>query len=313
MEKTSTFQERFLLTLDSDSNSELIRSVLRSPLGLAHSIIDYLFRNEFNRIKQELDSIKGFVAGITRAELLGKDYLLANFYPQLFAFHQFFHSSYRARQGKTLEEFIKEVLRETNPSLTVPDKLNDKINVMANVFKGYNSKGDIDVIAQNKDKVMAVQLRSNVNTGGTTAKASLVEAFRKILSLPKIKKKHLFYHIGVWEKEGSQKKISKDKFYDSLEHYLVPLKISKDNFIKNIEKGIIVKPHITLKLSFGTTEILNSIKDWLGHPKNLKEWKAVSTKELFLMLFCSPNPQIPYFLRIYLCHNFPFPTNFLSR
>jgi len=271
MQKETRFQERFLLTLDSDPTSELIRSVLKSPLGLSHKIIKCLFENNFDKIRAELDSIKEFVAGVTRAEKLGKEYVLARFYPSLFAFHQFFHSSYRARQGKTLEEFIKEVLRETDQSLKVPDKLNDKISILAGVFKGYNSKGDIDVVAQNKTKVMAVQLRSNVNTGGTTAKSSLVEVFRKVLSLPKIKSSSLFYHIGVWEEEGNQKTITKTKIYDTLEHYLTPLGITKEAFISNIEKGMTIKQDLFLKLSFGTTEILKSIKKWLGNPKNLKD------------------------------------------
>ena len=269
-EKTA-FQERFLLTLDSDSTSKLIRSMLKSPLGLSHKVVKYLFNNKFDEIREELDSIKEFVAGVTRAEKLGEHYLLAKFYPPLFAFHQFFHSSYRARQGKTLEECIKELLRETNPSLIVPDKLNDKKRVMASVFKNYDSKRDLDVVAQNNSKVMAIQLRSNVDTGGTTAKSSLVEVFGKILSLPKIPNKSLFYHIGVWETEGNQKTITKDKFYDLLEHHLNKLKIDRSKFMAEIEKGIIIKPDVSLKLSFGTKEILKSIKEWLGNPPNLKD------------------------------------------
>ena len=272
MQEKTNFQERFLLTLDSDPTSELIRSVLKSPLGLAHEIIRCLFKNNFDKIRAELDSIKEFVAGVTRAERLGKEYMLARFYPSLFAFHQFFHSSYRARQGKTLEEFIKEVLRETDQSLKVPDDLKDKISILASVFKGYNSKGDVDVVAQNKNKVMAVQLRSGDDTGGTTAKSSLVEAFRTSLSLPKIKDTNFFYHIGVWEGINSnQKNITKSKIYDTLAHQLIPLGITKQKFLDDIENGILVKPEITIKLSYGTIEILKTIKEWLGNPKNLKD------------------------------------------
>jgi len=272
MDKIDSFQERFLLTLDSDPNSELIRSVLKSPLGLSHKIVKYLFDDKFDEIRENLDNIKEFVAGVSRAEILGKDYLLARFYPYLFAFHQFFHSSYRARQGKTLEEFIKEVLRETNPQLIVPDDLATKISTMAKVFKDYNSKRDIDVVVQNNSKIMAVQLRSRDDTGGTTAKSSLVEAFRTMMYLPKIKGKTLFYHIGIWEEINSnQKNITKSKIYDSLAHQLTPLKITKENFIANIEKGIIIKPDIFLKLSYGTTNILKSIQTWLGNPPNLKD------------------------------------------
>lgn len=272
MQKENVFQERFFLTLDSEPTSELIRSVLKSPLGLAHEVIKCLFENNFDKIRAELDGIKEFVAGVTRAEKLGNEYTLAKFYPSLFAFHQFFHSSYRARQGKTLEEFIKEVLRETNSSLKVPDKLKDKISILAGVFNGYNSKGDIDVVVKNKTKVMAVQLRSRDDTGGTTAKSSLVEAFRTALSLPKIKKIDFLYHIGVWEGINSnQKSITKSKIYDTLAHQLIPLGITKQKFLDDIEKGILIKPEISIKLSYGTIEILKSIKKWLGNPKNLKD------------------------------------------
>lgn len=265
------FQERFLLTLDSDQTSKLIKSMLKSPLGLSHKIVRCLFNNKFDEMREKLDSIKEFVAGVTRAEKLGKDYILAKFYPHLFAFHQFFHSSYRARQGKTLEELIKELLRETDPSLEVPDKLKDKKSIMANIFRDYNSKRDIDVVVKNKSKVMAVQLRSNVDTGGTTAKSSLVEVFGKVLSLNKISDKSFFYHVGVWETEGSQKTITKDKFYDLLEHHLKTLNIERDKFITRIERGITIKSGVSLKLSFGTKEILKSIKKWLGNPQNLKD------------------------------------------
>jgi len=271
MQEKTSFQERFLLTLDSDDTSKLIRSMLKSPLGLSHKVVKCLFNDEFDKIRENLDSIKEFVAGITRAEKLGKDYILAKFYPPLFSFHQFVHSSYRARQGKTLEECMKELLRETNSSLEVPDKLKDKKTIVAEVFKDYNSQRDIDVIAKNNSKIMAIQLRSNVDTGGTTAKASLVEVFGKVLSLPKIKNKSFLYHVGVWETEGNQKTITKEKFYDLLEHHLRALKIKKDKFISDVEGGIDVKQGVSLKLSFGTEEILKTIKEWLGNPDNLKD------------------------------------------
>ncbi len=271
MDKDTAFQDRFLLNLDSDPTSKLLRSMLKSPLGLANEVISCLFNNEFDEIKNKLDGIKEFVAGVKRAENLGSGYILAKFYPSLFAFHQYFHSSYRARQGKTLEESIKEVLRETNPSLEVPDKLSEKMRILASIFRGYNSKGDIDVVAKNQDKVMAIQLRSRDDTGGTTAKSSLVEVLRRVLSLKKIQNIKFFYHVCVWEEiESNQKNITKSKIYESLEHQLTPLRITKQKFLVNIEKGIFVKRGIFLKLSYGTIEILKTIKGWLGNPSNLK-------------------------------------------
>ena len=272
MNKKEIFQDRFLLTLDSEPTSALIRSVLESPLGLSHEIITCLFENKFDKIRDNLDSIKEFVAGVSRAESLGKDYTLASYYPSLFAFHQYFHSSYRARQGKTLEEFIKEVIRATDHSLIVPDDIATKTKIMASVFSGYNSRGDMDVIVQNQSKIMVIQLRSRDDTGGTTAKSSLVEVFRTALTLSKIKDIEFIYHIGIWEKiKSNQKNITKNKFWETLMHQLIPSGITKEKFLAEVENGIIIKPEITLKLSYGNEEILKVIKGWLGNPQKLKD------------------------------------------
>ena len=272
MNKKDTFQDRFLLTLDSEPTSALIRSVLKSPLGLSHEIINCLFENKFDKIRDNLDSIKEFVAGVSRAESLGKEYPLASYYPSLFAFHQYFHSSYRARQGKTLEEFIKEVLRATDSSLVVPDDLATKIQIMATAFQGYNTKGDMDIIVKNQSKIMVIQLRSRDDTGGTTAKSSLVEVFRTALALPKIRSIEFVYHIGIWEKiKSNQKSTTKNKFWETLAHQLTPLGITKERFLAEVESGIVIKPEITLRLSYGNEEILKVIKEWLGNPQNLKD------------------------------------------
>lgn len=265
-----SFQERFLLTLDSDPSSKLTRRMLKSPIGLSHKVVKLLFDNKFTEVRAELDNIKEFVAGVTRAERLGGDYTLAKFYPSLFAFHQFFHSSYRARQGKTLEEALKELFRESDSNLNVPDKSTAKQKLMATIFKGYSSKKDIDVIAKKDSNIMIIQLRSNVNTGGTTAKSSLVELLAEIMSLEKVEGSSLFYHVAVWESEGNQKKITKDKIYSLLEHQLKEAKIDKSKLLANIENGISIGEGITLKLSFGTEEILKSIKNWLGPSSKLK-------------------------------------------
>jgi len=206
--KDNNFQERFLLTLCSaNGNTRIVKTILKSPLGLAQEIIKLLFQNDFIKVKDNLDSIKQFVAGITRSEMLGKSYALAKFYPYLFSFHQFVHSSYRARQGKTLEELFKEVIRKSNQNFVVPDKEKDKQKVMSEVFKGYDSKLDIDVVAKkSKGKVLALQLRSRDDTGGTTAKSSLVEALRQVMKKSVEKDADLFYLIGIWDKIKSNQK-----------------------------------------------------------------------------------------------------------
>ena len=276
--KTNNFQERFLLILCSDNgNAQIVKTILKSPLGLAQEIIKLLFQNNFKEVKDNLDSIKQFVAGITRSETLGKSYTLAKFYPYLFSFHQFVHSSYRARQGKTLEELFKEVIRQSNQNFIVPDKEKDKQKVMSEVFKGYDSKLDIDVVAKKSEgKVLALQLRSRDDTGGTTAKSSLVEALRRVMKKSVEKDTDLFYLIGIWDKiKSNQKKITISKIYESLEPYFQK-KISKEDFIKSIEKGIELHKGVTLKLAYGDGEIVKNVSDWIGKDTKL-DYKSMKT------------------------------------
>lgn len=271
MKNNNTFQRRFLLSLCSnDQNTKIVRTILKSPLELSQLIIRLLFNNNFKEVKDNLDSIKQFVAGITRSEALGKSYSLAKYYPYLFSFHQFFHSSYRARQGKVLEEMFKEVIRHANKNFIVPDKEKDKKDIMSEVFKDYDSKLDIDVIAKkSKGKILALQLRSRDDTGGTTAKASLVEALRGVMKKSVEKDTDLFYLIGIWDKiKSNQKTITISKIYESLRPYFQK-QILKECFISNIEKGIELHKGITLKLAYGDKEIVKNVSDWIGKDTEL--------------------------------------------
>ncbi len=271
MKNNQNFQERFLLTLSSDDeNTKIVKTILKSPLGLAQQIIRLFFANNFREVKDNLDSIKQFVAGITRSEAMGKSYTLARFYPYLFSFHQFVHSSYRARQGKTLEELFKELIRQANKDFVVPDKEKDKQKVMSEVFKSYDSRLDIDVVAKkSKGRVLALQLRSRDDTGGTTAKSSLVEALRGVMKKHVEEDADLFYLIGIWDTiKSNQKNITISKIYESLKPYFQKT-ISKDHFVNNIEKGIKLHKGITLKLAYGDEEIVKDVSEWIGQDTQL--------------------------------------------
>ena len=271
MSKENIFQDRLLFNLCGDEeNTQIVKRILKSPLGLSEKVIKLLFDNKFIEIKNDLDSIKQFVAGITKSEYVGKSYKIANFYPYLFSFHQFFHSSYRARQGKTLEELFKQVLREANGEFIVPDKIEDKRKIMAEVFDGYDSKLDIDVVAKkSKGKVMALQLRSRDDTGGTTAKSSLVEALRRVMKKDVEKDTELFYLLGIWDTiKSNQKNITISKVHESLEPFFKK-KISKEYFAKNIEKGIILHKGVILKLAYGDEQIIKCVSEWIGKETEL--------------------------------------------
>ncbi len=165
---------------------------------------------------------------------------------------------------------FKEVIRHANKNFIVPDKKKDKKDIMSEVFKDYDSKLDIDVIAKkSKGKILALQLRSRDDTGGTTAKASLVEALRGVMKKSVEKDTDLFYLIGIWDKiKSNQKTITISKIYESLRPYFQK-QILKECFISNIEKGIELHKGITLKLAYGDKEIVKNVSDWIGKDTEL--------------------------------------------
>jgi len=266
MNNTQGFQKRFLLNLCFDNgNTKTVKTILKSSLELGLKINKWLFEDKFEEIKDELDGIKQFVAGITRSEEIGKTYTLGKYYPYLFSFHQFFHSSYRGRQGIVLETLFKTVVRQINDTLVVPDKKIEKKNLMSEVFKEYNSNLDIDVVVKkSKGKILALQLRSRDDTGGSTAKASLVDALRDGMELNVKKDADLLYLVGVWEAiKSQQKNITIKKIYNSFPHYFTN-SYSMNKFFKNIESGIKIRNGITLKLAYGNKKIVESVAEWIG-------------------------------------------------
>jgi hypothetical protein len=67
-----SIQPRILLSLDKTKNTILARKMLKSPLALSQVLVKCLFDKDkdFETIRNKLDSIKNFVAGIDRAERL---------------------------------------------------------------------------------------------------------------------------------------------------------------------------------------------------------------------------------------------------
>jgi hypothetical protein len=257
----TNYQDRiFLQLLDNKQSTELIKKILKSPLGLSTNIIIKLFNNELSSLKDDLDKIKMFAAGISRAEKL-TTYKLAQYYPHMFAFHQFFQSSYRARQGKVLEEMIKNILENYANCNEVPDKVVRMQEILSKSFNSTIQNLDIDVMGLNSDdnKIVLLQLRSRDDTGGTTAKGSLVDLLRMLLRLENEPDKSLLYLICVWDARNSQQKNSTiSKMYSSLKEYVA----DEDKFRNDIAKGYKINNQITLKLAYGTEEISNALFEW---------------------------------------------------
>ena len=255
----------FLLLLDDSEESLILKCVLKSPLGLASGLIDILFENDFLRIEESLDEIKLFAAGIASARKLADEtnYKLASYYPSFFSFQQFFHSSYRARQGKVLEKILMRGIKEFTSFKNVPETPTE----MANLLKNLNikfSKLDIDVLAEDitSNKLTIIQIRSRDDTGGTTAKGSLVDVLKGILRANAELESKILYIVFVWDARDSQQKNSTiTKCYSSLQE-LISSRIGEDEFKEKICKGINISDNIKLILAYGTKELLKILFDW---------------------------------------------------
>jgi hypothetical protein len=255
-------QPRLILLLDTSEEAILAKQILKSPLGLAHRVIQYLFENRFSQLKDDLDSIKQFVAGIGRTSHLN-DYQLAHYYPYFFAYHQHFHSAYRATQGKVLEALIQEWVKTSHIQLDVSGSTKQRNTFLKRVLPDYDSKLDVDAVIADKNRVLCVQLRSRDDTGGTTAKGSLVQATLYMMRQSNIAPdSHIHYVVGIWDVRNRQQEIStKQKLYDYLEK---DISLSKAEFFDQLSSGLRLRPHLTLQLCYGYTEMAQVISDWAG-------------------------------------------------
>ena len=125
---------KFLYLIDSSEETDLVKDILKSPLGLASEVIKRLFEERFEELKDDLDEIKQFAAGIDKAQKLAAGYALASYYPSMFAFHQYFHSSFRARQGKVLEKMIQNILKQYAHCDQVPVRNTDRLSIVCDIF-----------------------------------------------------------------------------------------------------------------------------------------------------------------------------------
>ena len=263
--------------MDLSEETRLVKDILKSPLGLASAITTTLFEEKFEELKDGLDEIKGFAAGIRRAEKLSADYSLASYYPFMFAFHQYFHSSFRARQGKVLEQMLQRILQEYGKCDNVPGKNIDRLSILGKIFETDELPNlDIDVMASDftNKKTLLIQLRSRDDTGGTTAKGSLADLLRELLRLNKIPQSNVLYLVCVWDPRDSQQKISTvRKMFSSLKEYT---EVNEEAFGEIVRNKVRLQDNISLKIAYGTDEIARSLFEWIGD-ENEKVLDAIST------------------------------------
>jgi len=274
------FQDRIILLIDDSPQLKEIKDIFKSPLNLAKELVKACFENDPNqgllKYESELDAIKKRAAGITRAHNLSS-YKIAEYSPYLFAFQQFFHSSYRARQGEVLEAVAYYSLESANANPTKEKGERRRLaktsfNIRGNV--GY----DVDFFASKSSKILLGQIRSTDVTGGTTAKGSLVDLLRFI-----IREKRLdpvtHYVIVVWEPLQRQQKSSLiGKIWDSLRS-----EIGTENetaFKEQIDDGWqIPDTNISVRLIYGIEEFGDELNDFAENEtakaKLLSLWESI--------------------------------------
>jgi len=261
-----SFQKRIFLTLTEDNEETVVvKSILKSPLELAQKLIILLFEGNLKEIKNELDEIKYFAGGIYSAENIAKTtgYSLAKYYPNMFAFHQYFQSSYRARQGKVLEKILIHILSEYTECDVVPNTSQKMLKIVSESFQYNFPNLDIDCLGYDSKNhnIILIQLRSRDDTGGTTAKGSLVELLKEMIRTHRKPSDEILYLVSVWDARNSQQKTSTIcKIYSSIEDLIdIDEVVFKNNIAK---KGIKIRNKINLRMVYGVQEISNAIYDW---------------------------------------------------
>lgn len=268
---------RFLHLMDSSEEIELVRDILKSPLGLASDVIERLFEEKFGELTNDLDEIKQFAAGIDKAQKLATSYALASYYPSMFAFHQHFHSSFRARQGKVLEKMIQNILKQYGRCDQVPVDNADRLSIVREIFGVLNFPNlDIDAMGTSSinKKTIAIQLRSRDDTGGTTAKGSLVDFLRALLRLNAVPQNDVLYLICIWDpREAQQKNSTIKKMFSALQDQIT---ISEEEFCNIVKNKVRLQENISLKMAYGTDEIATALYEWIDD-ENKAVLKSIAT------------------------------------
>jgi hypothetical protein len=293
---TASGQRVFLnLIEDSSEPFEVAKSILKSPLELSRTIICHLFSNDLSGLYEQVDEIKGFAAGVTRAMDERAHYRLADYYMMLFPFQQWFHSSYRARQGKALEALLDQFFRgyTSFPDLITDKKRRKEFLVTECGLTELSEVGDIDVMATTRDKSMVIilQMRSRDDTGGTTAKGSLVDALKQLMRVKEAPRKQVLYLIGIWDPRGYEQHDSTvKKILSSIQKLLkigdfTPEEAVLSGFTslvaqwcaakdeeqkrqllseisEELEKGVQLKQNLKLRLAYGKDKIIDAICGW---------------------------------------------------
>lgn len=264
-DENNEVKQRKLVLLEnkSDPTISALSTILESPLGLAKEIAIRCFQKDKNSsllsYKDGLDVLKRLGVGL-ESSMKKNAYPIANYSSYLFAFQQFVHSSYRARQGNFAESLLRAILKET--SATVYGK-KDHLKITQKVL-GTNttSKHDLDVIAKMPKENLFVQIRSRDDTGGTTAKGSLAEFLKDVLRNKIVPKEPIRYVIFIWVSgAGAQKNSLVTRIVDQLTG-LTDVETEEMKKDLSSQKRIQLSKNLTLELSYGFEAFSNILAEF---------------------------------------------------
>ena len=258
------FYSRKLLILEAIIQStklkEHVFSILGSPLDLAKKIIEQCFSQENEGIKsyrENLDSIKRMALGLSSAERSAEDGdKLASYSVYQYSFQQFFQSSIRARQGHVLDRALTRILEENG--IKSYTKLEHE-EVLKEIGVQTSARHDIDVLGSLDQNYLLIQIRSRDDTGGTTAKGSLVELIRDVGKTRKYPNRRLLYVIYIWEPLNRQQRESLiSRIRDSLQ-------LNEDD-VKILREGNTLSygTNLDLKLVYGPAELFESLQQFFS-------------------------------------------------
>ena len=247
-------KQRKLILLENKTDHTIaaLSTILESPLGLAKEIAFRCFQkdkdNSLLSYKDGLDILKRLGVGLESA-MKKSAYPIANYSSYLFAFQQFVHSSYRARQGNFAESLLRAILKETSAKV-YSKKEHSRISQIVLGTETTN-KHDLDVVASTPKEYLFVQIRSRDDTGGTTAKGSLAEFLKDVLRNKIVPKNPIRYVIFVWVSgSGAQKSSLVTRIVDQLRG-LTPIETEEMKKDLSSQKKIQLSENLTLELSYG--------------------------------------------------------------
>ena len=265
VDENNEVKQRKLILLENKNDPIIatLSTILESPLGLAKEIAFRCFHKDQNSsllsYKDGLDVLKRLGVGLESA-MKKSAYPIANYSSYLFAFQQFVHSSYRARQGNFAESLLRAILKETSAKVYGKKehlKISQKV-----LGANTTNKHDLDVVASMPNENLFVQIRSRDDTGGTTAKGSLAEFLKDVLRNRIVPKEPIRYVIFVWVSGASAQKSS---LITRIVDQLTGLTNIEPKDMKNdlsSQKRIQLSENITLELSYGFDAFSNILAEF---------------------------------------------------